>query len=251
MKIYHDLPGKAFFSIDLELSVLNMFQSRWHWYAGIVLHWWALSAPVSSEKQNPEQTASQRETAWNSSCSLELKDLVESQTQTYSFNCASLFMLQLSQAMKCLLKTCSALNPSSPWQSWRVQTSSAQMHFSCADFGSLCNSLPILEYLAYQWHFSMLLASAFCIRPFWKSSPGASSAADDDEEGVKVKTAEALVMQHTIKASFFLCIVSLLSFSCFSAPFASYARLLSLLALFPLFSLLWWWGWWTGFILST
>jgi len=74
----------------------------------------------------------------------------------------------------------------------------------------------------------MLLASAFCIRPFWKSSPGASSAADDDEEGVKVKTAEALVTQHSVKASFFLCIVSLLSFSCFSAPFTSYAWLLSL-----------------------
>lgn len=237
MKIYHDLPGKAFFSIDLELSVLNMFQSWWHWYAGIALHWWALSAPVSSKKQNPEQTASQRETEWNSSCSLELKDLVESQTQTYSFNCASLFMLQLSQAMKCLLKTCSALNPSSPWQSWRVQTSSAQMHFSCADFGSLCNSLPILEYLAYQWHFSMLLASAFCIRPFWKSSPGASSAADDDEEGVKVKTAEALVTQHTIKASFFLCIVSLLSFSILFLFFCSFRFLCPVVILISIVSI--------------
>ena len=242
MKIYHDLPGKAFFSIDLELSVLNMFQSRWHWYAGIVLHWWALSAPVSSEKQNPEQTASQRETEWNSSCSLELKDLVESQTQTYSFNCASLFMLQLSQAMKCLLKTCSALNPSSPWQSWRVQTSSAQMHFSCADFGSLCNSLPILEYLAYQWH------PLFASDHFGKAAQVQVLPLMMTRKELKWRLPRRWSCSTPSKHHSFFALCPFLSFSCFSAPFASYARLLSL---FPLFSLLWWWGWWTGFILST
>ena len=130
------------------------------------------------------------------------------------------------------------------WQSWRVQTSSEHMHFSCGDFGSLCNSLPILESFPTSDTFGCSWCPLFAsdiIRPFWKSSPGASSAADDDEEGVKVKTPEALVTQHTA-------IKALCSISRFSASFASYAWLL--LSLLALFSLLWWWGWWTGFILS-
>ena len=93
------------------------------------------------------------------------------------------------------------------------------MHFSCGDFGSLCNSLPILESFPTSDTFGCSWRPLFAsdiIRPFWKSSPGASSAADDDEEGVKVKTPEALVTQHTaIKASFFLCIVFHFLFFCF------------------------------------